>query len=841
MAFTACIAEITKAAGRALTDDELETLADELARRQRDKLKVGGIGDMEQAITEAGAELARDLKTAAFIEKRNSALNAKARLMGLDQVRSQFGDNPARGLESVLVGSNRAVKGSRSSAAAGQVMLREMYGGGFIADLEKTGHMTLFSSGTLDREVSNALWALDTDEAALAKLPKEAVEIAKVVRKWQEVSRLDANKAGANIDKMPGYIVRQSHDIYRIRKAGYAAWRTDVLTRLDIEKTFGNVTPEELETALKNVYEGLASGVHLKARDQTPSGFKGSANLANKMSKERELHFKSANDWFDYNQKFGTGNLREAVMRGLETSAQNTALMRKLGPNPGANFDAMVDELSRTISDPEKRQKFTKASGPGGYLRQRMAVIDGSARVPVNQIGAKISAGARAGQGMAKLGLAVLSSVTDVPVYASEMSYQGHGFLSGMAEAVGSLFKGRNKKEMSDMDGLLGVFTDSMKQGVISRFSVAEDGLPGGVSKAQRIFYKLNLMQWWTDNLHTSAIRSMAHRAAQLSGKPLAEIGEDFSRVLNLYGIDAKRWDIIRSAVKGEADGRAYIVPEAIESVSDEAVRGIVPAGASPARIADAKRELADQYRTYLTDRGNIAVIEPDARVRAIMSRGTRPGTVEGEFVRFIGQFKSFTVAFTTNVLGRDLYGRGSNTLAEALRNGHGEMQALAQLILWTTLFGYAAGAGKDLARGKTPRDPLDPKTWAAAMAQGGGAGIFGDFLFGEMKNRFGGGFLSSLLGPTAGTVDDLADLIGRGKAQIGDPSSKQDVGSTAAKLAINHLPLINIFYTRMALDYLILYQIQENLNPGALRRMEQRVKKENGQTFLIPPSSVVH
>lgn len=44
-------------------------------------------------------------------------------------------------------------------------------------------------------------------------------------------------------------------------------------------------------------------------------------------------------------------------------------------------------------------------------------------------------------------------------------------------------------------------------------------------------------------------------------------------------------------------------------------------------------------------------------------------------------------------------------------------------------------------------------------------------------------------------------------------------------------------YYTRAALDYVILYQIQKALSPGFLRRLERRVREENEQEFLIPPS----
>src|SRR3546814_16868336 len=107
-------------------------------------------------------------------------------------------------------------------------------------------------------------------------------------------------------------------------------------------------------------------------------------------------------------------------------------------------------------------------------------------------------------------------------------------------------------------------------------------------------------------------------------------------------------------------------------------------------------------------------------------------------------QFKSFSVATIQKQMGREVYGRGADTLKTALRNGNGEMLGLAQLMVWTTLAGYGAMSTKDILKGRTPRNPLDPATWAAAFVQGGGAGIYGDFLLGE-TNRFGGGLLQTL------------------------------------------------------------------------------------------------
>ena len=114
---------------------------------------------------------------------------------------------------------------------------------------------------------------------------------------------------------------------------------------------------------------------------------------------------------------------------------------------------------------------------------------------------------------------------------------------------------------------------------------------------------------------------------------------------------------------------------------------------------------------------------------------------------------------------------------------------------------------------------------------QGGGLGLYGDFLFGKY-NRMGGTLTGSLAGPVANLADTAADLWTR--IRTGD-----DVAASAFTAALQNTPFANLFYARVALDYLVLYRIQEALNPGFLRRMEKRAERDNGQTFYLPPSSV--
>ena len=55
-------------------------------------------------------------------------------------------------------------------------------------------------------------------------------------------------------------------------------------------------------------------------------------------------------------------------------------------------------------------------------------------------------------------------------------------------------------------------------------------------------------------------------------------------------------------------------------------------------------------------------------------------------------------------------------------------------------------------------------KVVTASMIQGGGMGIFGDFMFGEF-NRYGQSFTKTLAGPGFGTADDITSLFANGAA----------------------------------------------------------------------------
>lgn len=827
-----------KQAGRELNLKELEEVVEDLQIRQRALRSADQMLSEEAAALRAASELGDKVKLAALIEKRNAAINLRRRSELTSYIRNNWADRPDLGLESFLVGTNVARKGSRLSVAAEQKQLSQSYIAGFIHDLDKDGLLPFLTRGEMDDEIADALWRIGTDRP-LDGISPQAQGIAKIMQKYQETARIDANRAGAFIGKIAGYVTRQSHDPYTMERSGFPAWRDKITPLLD-DVTFADVA--DRDGYLLSAYNGLVSGVHLKALSSDPMPFTGPRNLAKKVSAERVLHFKDGASWNEYNKVFGTGSLREAYMGGLMSLGESTGLMRRLGTNPEANYKAVLDDLQRDFAnDPAKMRQFQ--NDRKGRLATRFAEIDGTSKIAVNQLGARVAANVRLIESMAKLGGAVISAASDLPVAASEFSYQGQGMLGSMGKLIAGLTTGRKTTEQREILSSLGVFFDSMRGDVVSRFS-ANDTVGGKMSRAQHMFFKLNGLTWWTDTMRSSAALMMSHNLAFNRGADFDGINPSLKQMLEMFDIDAGKWDLLRSTPSKQADGREYMTTQGVDDIPDSNLVGYLKANdrvSNSAAVTELREELRGNLRSYITDRASYAVIEPDARTRAMMRRGTQPGTIPGELLRFIGQFKAFPIAILHKAAGRELYGRGyvpseygagfgpGRELIQALRNGNGEKLGMAQLMLWTTLFGYGAMSTKDMLKGKDPRPADDPKTWAAAMVQGGGLGIYGDFMFGQ-SSRFGGTLSSSLAGPVIGLVDGANDLFQR--AKNGD-----DTAATAFRYALNNTPYMNLFYTRAAADYLFLYSVQEALNPGALRRMERRAEKENGQTFLLKPS----
>lgn len=836
-----------------LSEKELDQVLEEMRQKQARFVQQGS--DPGLAAAQAGREVADLLRAATVIEKRNAALNFKVRTEALDYVQTTWADDPAEGIFALLYGSPKARFGSRASVNAAQDANFRKYTSGVAGDLEAAGLFDVLRRGEMDRDVARAMWAVG-DEAALKKLPAQAVQIAKTLQKWQEVARLDGNRHGGWIGKLDNYVVRQSHNPDRLTLAGESKWKQSILPRLDMAKTFPDGQPKNLDNWLHETYMNLTTGVRPDggAGAEKMAAFKGPGNLAKKLSQERVLHFKDADSWFDYNKDFGFGNLREAYIQGLHRAAESNGLMQVLGTNPEANLDSVVSAIRSSLSrsDPAALKKFDQTTRNGTRIQNGLKEVSGITRRVASRRLANVGAGMRVWNTLTGLGGAVVSAITDIPIRAAALKYQGQSYLGALGDGIVApirrIVAGVGSVERKATLSAIGYFNEMAIGNLAVRFS-PDESVPGRLQRATHTFFKWNLLGGWTDEMRRTSLESMARFFGDTAESDFGAMSERTRRTLERFRIGEGEWNVIRKGITEEGDGQKFLTPQAVRDLPTEDFRSLA---AERIRIAkevaaksgkvdsldkqierileDARESTADRLQQLYADEVNSAVISPDARTLAFVRQGTQAGTPIGEALRLFWQFKTFGIAIMQRALMREFYGydygRGG-------RFGTSELRGLATLMAGGLAFGYVAMSAKDMIKGRKPR-PLDnPKTWAAAMAQGGAMGIYGDFLFGE-GNRFGQGFLTTLGGPTVGKADQAFTLWNAFK-------NGDDAAAKSVKFGISNTPYANLFYTRMAADYLFLHELSESLNPGYLRRMEKRVEQETGSEWWLRPTQMVN
>ena len=119
---------------------------------------------------------------------------------------------------------------------------------------------------------------------------------------------------------------------------------------------------------------------------------------------------------------------------------------------------------------------------------------------------------------------------------------------------------------------------------------------------------------------------------------------------------------------------------------------------------------------------------------------------------------------------------------------------------------------------GRTQRDWSDWHSWMRAAVSGGALGLYTDYIIAPYAQEDTFDIWRGFLGPVANQFIDTGNLFFA--ATKGDPAAQKLVN-----VIHNVTPYASMFYLRRIFDYLIWYNLKEMIDPGALRKMEKRLK----------------
>lgn len=842
---TDCKQILSDLAGDKISDDEVTELL-EILERERDARRAGAnIADADEMVRQSAIAIG----DAELIAKQRERYAAYKNVLVRRDLWSRINEadamkgNPSLGIMSALSGVNAPIRDARYSVDSLGVSLGQEAQGALIYDLKAAGVLTQFNSmkGDFEIEVASKVSDLNSKNPTGLKVSEDARKIAEIIAKHNEAMRVRLNREGAFIGKRDGFFASQSHNQYRIHKTGFDKWSADIEARLDFDKM--GILPADRAKFLSSAYDAISSGVRLdrmsdmskseadKVQELFSKSFKGPRNIARAISAARTIEFKTPRDAIEYSRVYGHGSLRESIVGGLDARARKLGMMRILGHNPEAMIKGVVGEAREKYRGDGKKL--------AGFQAKFIDNIDNVLKEVTGDINitrsskehnwANVSSIMQLHQIFTKLGKVILSVPSDLAITASSRMYQGRSLFGAWQDTMLAPVMRLSGGERRIAAEHLRAGIDGMTGAMMSRFNPTDE-FSGRMAKAAQLFFKLNLLTPWTDGLQSGITIILSRDMASVAGKAFDDLPPAKQRLLRIYGLDGKNWEVARLAVKNIEGGKYLLAGEV------GGVRGAVFTGMTEAQQNALRTDVENRLWNLYKSEAEMAVIEPGARERAIMRQGLGRGTPAGVAIRQLMLFKSFGTTVLTKGLGRHVHGSGAKTLRELLQRGAGENLALANLIAGMWLLGIASYQAKQIGNGREPRE-LDGKTIMAGLLQGGGAGIYGDFLFGEY-NRFGGGALGTMAGPSVGTMADAVSLWQKavGVAVEGDGDLRGD----SVRFAKSNIPGANLIWTQKALDYLVFYNLQEMINPGYLRRMERRVERENNQRFLVPPSEVI-
>lgn len=672
----------------------------------------------------------------------------------------------------------------------------------------------------------------DADAAAFAKMWSQTADAA----------RVRFNVAGGNIPKRKDWGLPHVHNAEEIAKVPFAEWRDIVVPRLDRRRMYSKeglpMTEQEFQNLIVNLHErfkeqaGLAHDIPRNVQLETDS---------------RLLTFKNSQAWLEYNDRFGEPDLYGSMMHHLDNMAHETAILEILGPHPDK---AMENYL--TIAQQARTSPLTTR-----LIKDAYSVVTGRINQAPSSTLADLGATVRNLLSSAQLGSAMLSQFGDWITTKQTLAFNG---------VPGVKFIKTFFDQMNPANGADRVFAVKLGLGAeawvtkalaASRFQeITGNGLSAKISD---FVFRSTLMSPWTSATKNAFGMELSGFIAEQTAHGFKDLPELLQKSFARYGITEAHWDIIRHAQLIDRDGAKYIRPQDVLEAGREATKSAADAMREAAKYIEAEdklnknrpaavrarmregtadilaaserltqvRDAANKLHELMLTETNFAVPEPDARVKAITTQGTVKGTIMGEVMRSVAMYKSFPISMVTTHLWR-----GASEI-----DGLSKAKYLAELIAGLTVVGGVSVQARNFVKGKDPQDMKDPKFWGQAFIQGGGAGIFGDYVFSDV-NRYGGSMTQTFAGPVASLIDDTASLtLGNLHQYLQNKDTK--FAADAVHFAQRYTPGNNTWYARLAMERLMWDSLRRMADPHAetsFRRVMQNARKDYGQEYWWKP-----
>lgn len=835
-----CERQVSAVLGRPITESESQDLVASVKNYYLQNRQAHPNMSRDQVVSEAAKQYAQRIQQ----DAARKAFNAKRQALAIYQNRLTYKTMRTNGDS-----ANQAARGILNRVDKYKVGVEQEAKSRLVDFLEKTSptFLGLCENKKLITDLVHEIAGDDTGNPVAKSAAKAWIDTVESLRER-------FNAAGGDIGKLEDWLFPQTHDRYKItnaarrlaggelKQAGLTikdtvthkkynpnqnrdAWIDFVWDKLDRSKYLDDdlkpLSDDAMRALLSDVFETIRTNGANKENVGKVTAGRGKSK-ANTRQEHRTLMFKDAQARLDYNEVFGSNpSVMDTMMEHIGSMSRDIALMEMMGPSPTNTYNTLK-RMAQIDTDQQTSSTGKIRSADNSLLDAMWANLTGTANVVESGFIASIGQGARNLQVAGKLGSAFITSFTDVATYFHTARVNRMPF----ARSAMLLVKSLNPADKSDkrFAARAGIIGDELNSAA-SRF--VEGNLGNGVTgKLADLTMRLSLLSQWTDAVRRAQSLNTMATFAEATKHNWNDIDGWMRYRLEEFGVSEDVWKALQKCKPEELNGSHFLT---INSIKNAASKNGDIDGLNV-------NKLVSTYLSFVMDDSFMASLQPDLMTRSITNWGKSRGTVAGEFIRSIFLFKSFPIAMFTRHLQRSRslyrYKLQSNGMSSAVWSRIGYYSTL---IASTTLVAWVANMFKDIINGSDVKDPLTfDAIFKRALTSGGGMGFIGDILVSGMDDyKYGHPALMNMAGPVLSTAMDAYTIFDKYK-------DNKDIGANVLRIVKGNLPVVNLWYTKQLLNHAVFNQIQEMMNPGYHRRIEQKIRKNQGVGYWWKPTDML-
>lgn len=688
----------------------------------------------------------------------------------------------------------------------------------FYANIK--GGLKIFTDQALVKNIVDERFGKDSGDPLAKNISNKMGEVF-------EGMRQRFNRSGGDIGKLDDWGLPQTHSMEKIALAGKDAWVQKSEQLIDTSKYVhedGNFySQQEIRDLLEYSFDTLTSNGANKIEIGRQSTGGVSSKVTSRHSESRVLHFKDADAWMEYQKDFGGMQFVDLVEAHINGLSKDIALVENLGSNPKNSM--------RILMDAAEKKDWSKGLAPKdtGKTRKRAQTMFEEfmgQNSPQSEVLANLGLAYRSMNVASMLGGTTLSSFTDQAMIAKTASIHNIAYRKTFGELITQL----NPKNTEDraLAHSLGLATEEML-GSIARWS--DDGLTSVHGKSEvmaRVSNSLASQVMRVSGLNALTAASkigfskmLMEKYGRLSrDKAWTDLHADDRELMQKTGLSERAWEVMRLADPViDRKGNQLMSARSIYEIPDSKLTTF----GDPQKVRD---EVASSFQAHLLDEQGMAVIEAGLRERTWMTGGIKKGSVMGEILKGITQFKSFPTAF--------LMRHGSRAMS--MEKGISKVAYGASLFGMTTILGALVVQLKEIVNGNDPStmwDSDDPKKsldfFKRSAVQGGGLSILGDIIVAGTDTT-GRGATDFAMGPLGADFKAALNLTVGNTTQLAN-GVETNAANEAFKVLKGKIPAQNLWYTKAVANRLVFDEMQDMIAPGYREKLLRKAETKYGRT----------